>query len=702
MPPAPRGPVCTSSLGPEGDCTAVQEQSRSPVVPLRSSSSEARVDDDLDTATGMDSESGSDLDAEGSLLRTANRQQSLSEIKQAFSRMRDLSGLDVSDNGSVPCSRRISQMPSLDTSGSESGSVSTEQSLDQPRSDTSLVDPHTPGECAAFQKCMAQPKGVTSRPSIDLSVLDRGLAEIVSESMRSIGRSGRLSAQDVFWEKKLDDESKLIAHDQRLASERDQADQTQGGVQPEVDEAVSRSSSASSGMMTAHTSLAADVSPHACHPTGGILGNESPSRDEALTQTQSGRSWHTARDHDHDLPPLLASPSRSALLAHSKSRSTHDLASLASGKNLVDQMERTQGEGWWSVERPSLTRRASNVDSLRRRFGEREQERGEIAGDERLEALEKLARGSKVSHRHGVADMPSGRAFRRSSVLDSPGAARRRASASATPDRDVRPMSAFAVRDWPRTSIVDRIRDRDGHGTSMTPSARFMATGRDPPSIAPWRPSSVQPRIRTTYHGPRPSLVAGSTWRREEYGSRDGRQDQFSRAMSLLGDNDTPTKPGRKGLNKISPEIARRASCLTGRSTTGLTRQSDDDGRREDLESPIRVRAGSSVGACTGTPSVGMGEGEAGATVDGLEAVKARHALELDAILGALSGSKAEAAGLREEVGALKKALRDCQSERDVWRERAEQSEVRTKVLEGTDEARHEQRGDLSFPSHVQ
>jgi len=97
----------------------------------------------------------------------------------------------------------------------------------------------------------------------------------------------------------------------------------------------------------------------------------------------------------------------------------------------------------------------------------------------------------------------------------------------------------------------------------------------------------------------------------------------------------------------------------------------------------------------------GVGGGKAGTTVDGLEAVKARHALELDAILGALSGSKAEATGLREEVGALKKALRDCQSERDEWRERAEQSEVRTKVLEGTDEARHEQTGELGFPSHV-
>jgi len=433
-------------------------------------------------------------------------------------------------------------------------------------------------------------------------------------------------------------------------------------------------------MMTAHTSLALDTSPILPSQDDDCHGHGGQAKDPTLTHAQSVRSWHTAQEHD--LPSVPASHSRATLLAHSKSRSTHDLASLASGKNLVDHMERTQGEGWWSVDRPRLGRRASNVDTLRRRFGEREDDEA----DRRLALLEKLAKGSTLPHRQSIDDGagPEG-AIRRGATLGSPGEARHRANETDTPERERRPMSAFTGRDWPRTTMMDRIR---AQGATATPSSRAGVARRD---TIPWRPSSVQPRIRATYHGPRPSLVTGSTWSRgfaaqgghDQSTAAGGRDDSIGGVASLFGD-DTPTKPGRKGLNKISPDIARRASCITGRSASGQSGARDS----LDLESPIRVRprAPSTLTAGTQLPG-GVAGGKVVEAVDPLEAVKAKHALELVAILEALGGSKAEAAGLREEVGALKKELNDCQGHRDVLRGRVRALEARIRELEGSPSA---------------
>jgi hypothetical protein len=94
----------------------------------------------------------------------------------------------------------------------------------------------------------------------------------------------------------------------------------------------------------------------------------------------------------------------------------------------------------------------------------------------------------------------------------------------------------------------------------------------------------------------------------------------------------------------------------------------------------------------------GVAGGRVVEAVDPLEAVKAKHALELDAILGALGRSKAEAAGLREEVGALKKELKDCQGDRDVLRERVGALEARIRELEGSASAAL---GKMVQPSQV-
>ena len=270
-----------------------------------------------------------------------------------------------------------------------------------------------------------------------------------------------------------------------------------------------------------------------------------------MSRAQSGRSWHTAKE---DVPPL----------PRSRSKSTHDLASLATSKNLVEQLEKQQGEGWWSIDKSF--RRASTSDNTK--SGEEDED------DRRLAALERLAKSSTLSHRERFPDPES---------------------PSDTPTKG------------PRSATSMDFRTRQGHGT------------RHHQSLDEWRPSTIQPRQRAVFHGPRPSLVAGSTWMDSPLDDKASpRRRAITRRTSVLSsklDDETPTRAViRRGpfvSSRISPDIARRASWIARRhsemessapsssqspsisrrtTSTSITVPSEDESS-EDLQRITRTRA---------------------------------------------------------------------------------------------------------------
>lgn len=325
-----------------------------------------------------------------------------------------------------------------------------------------------------------------------------------------------------------------------------------------------------------------------------------------MSQTQSGRSWHTAKEDD--IPPL----------PRSRTKSTHDLASLATSKNLVEHLDNVQGEGWWSADK-RLGRRSSYMDVSK----SRPKPDADDEEDLHLAVLERLAKSSSLPHRERMPDPDAP-----PSPSPSPSSVSRRA----------RPATSMDFR--PRSSLSHSSRQR----LSLDESRQ-----------------STTPRARGVFHGPRPSLVAGSTWMiGSSEAAESPRRSVLNRRLSTKTSapgNDAPTRDTlRRGpcvSNKISPDIARRASWFT-------TRQFETES-----STPSTAHSASVSRRTTSTTITVPSEDEAGSEI---EKVKARHALELDAVLSVLSGSKVEVKELKEEVSNLHKLLAEGLSEREELR----------------------------------
>lgn len=470
------------------------------------------------------------------------RQQSLSELKEAFTRMRDLSGVDVS---SVEGSRRTSgtgpedELPNCLADAAPEPDVFGAMSLP---GTTSSVDDAT---IRKARRC---------RPSLDLAILDAGLKAVLDlNATLPLSTAGDLS----------------------------------------------HSSSKSSDMMTCQTSFPAD--------------SEFP-------QTQSGRSWHTA-------------PGESMRsLPRSKSKSTNNLASLATSKDLVDQLEIRQGPGWWSTEKPKLSRRKSEFD-FDKQSGNSDRD-DEL--DFRLAELERLAKSSTLPQRSKFTEPVSPK------------------SQASTPSREprIRPKTSTDFR--PR-SVLANNSDRQGHQ-------------RQHQSLSEWRPaSSMQLRQKVALHGPRPSLIDMRIRTQEDLGS-PRRSSLRKSAVTAGEDDDTPTRSLRQGTfitSRISPDIARRASFLS-RAADSTTSSSPSVSRR-------------STGATSLVPS----EDEAPTVrelVEKMEGLKKNHQIELDAILAALSDSKAESKSLKEEIANLHRLLSEGVGERDKLRQNVSELEARLQL----------------------
>ncbi|KAK4685963.1 hypothetical protein P7C73_g4166, partial [Tremellales sp. Uapishka_1] len=255
---------------------------------------------------------------------------------------------------------------------------------------------------------------------------------------------------------------------------------------------------------------------------------------EGMSRAHSGRSWTTAKE---DLPTF----------PRSRSKSTNNLASLC----LVDEMEKQQGEGWWSKQ--------SKED------------------DERIALLERLAKSSIL---------PSRAKFGESSPYGTP----------------------------PRR----RVPGGEGNRTLRTTSLL----------------SSVpMPRERQSYHGhaPRPSLVTQTTW------TPSSRRRVVS-AIEAIAETPSRRAKGPFVSDKISPSIVERVSWMSTRP------------KEDAAASPKRMMS----------------------VVDKL---KEKHALELDALLSALSSAKNDNRALNDEVGGLHRLLAEGLGEREKLRERVKDLE---------------------------
>jgi hypothetical protein len=454
----------------------------------------------------------------------ARRKQSLSELKQAYTRMRDISGVDVS------------QPTSRSTSDDHLGTGDIGQAI-QPR------------------------------PSVDLVALDAGL---------------KASMLDTSHESTMTITDKIGA-----------------GIPSDI-------SSSTGTSLPSSDSIASTVI------TAGSIHTE-------MSQAQSGRSWHTAKE-EH--PPQ----SHRSTLPRSRSKSTHDLFTLA----LLDQVEEQQGKGWWSTDKPrSLNRRASDLEQVikQRRLSETDE-----AEDLRLAQLERIAKSSTLPHRDRFADPES----------PSPTAA--------TPTqsyryRELPPLPTEVRQPRPTSSFVD-VRPKGLRISALPP--RMSIDGE-----SPWRPSSVQPNRQRPYvHGPRTSLVAGGTWRYPESDIIIRRRGSgaTNAGSTPYPDDETPTRPrlshvqsntGTSRLtsgslfatSKISPDIARRASWITKRS--------EGEGEKQgQSRQPVKKMVEEEV-------------------EKKMEAVKEKYQLELDVLLGALKAAKDECAGLKNEVEGLKRVVGD-------------------------------------------
>ncbi|WVW87082.1 hypothetical protein I302_109139 [Kwoniella bestiolae CBS 10118] len=353
-----------------------------------------------------------------------------------------------------------------------------------------------------------------------------------------------------------------------------------------------------------------------------------------VSDSDSAQTWHTATSP----PPLKNSSSTRTMytLPRSKSKSHTDLSSYTSTKNLVEHIEATQGPGWWSTDK-RVNRRVSTMTLRDNREEEAE-----------LNRLERLAQSTTLPHRAKFDEQDQ------NETVTSPTSGRMRIG-MAEEDK-LRTRSSLDLRSSYRSSGAgDTIRSGQGQG-----------------------------------HHPRPSLMAGSIWSKDVPPSP--RRSVLSR--HIAGDTQTPikTQPAsipfplsevRNGTfvsNRISPDIARRASFLSKENTSN---SSENDSSASPSRSTSRQTTRTTLSTSTAPTSVQSDSDheEASTMIGKVEKMKMeyetkiinlkeRHILEIDAVLSALSTTKNENAVLKEENRRLQKMIVDGQKEREGMKEK--------------------------------
>ncbi|WVR07922.1 hypothetical protein IAU60_004965 [Kwoniella sp. DSM 27419] len=397
-----------------------------------------------------------------------------------------------------------------------------------------------------------------------------------------------------------------------------------------------------------------------------------------LEDAPSHGTFGPTTESEEALPSLPSSSSARTLytLPRSKSKSHNDLSTYGSSKNLVEHLETTQGPGWWSVDK-RLTKHSSS-----RTLNEGNAFTTDI--EQRLEKLERLARTAQLPCRSTFEDMTE--------ITDSPSPVPRQirdfGPSDMTGRHDSRPEAGEQLSVMQANPVVKQTHPVDK--TTATPKVKGSL-----------QPSTVAPAWRHNHSSPRRAVLA--------------RQSMLALTHSVSGD--TPTKfrphqmvvpssqpPGTASAggektgpfvsSRISPDIARRASFLNrnaaspvpassrlnedsysspsrsasrstnrthlSRSTAPTTVPSDSDEEVLIPMSKLELRSSRPEGP---VPSV------ASEVEHQLVALKARHALELDAILAALGTAKTDNTTLKVEIDSLTKLLAEGVQERERLRE---------------------------------
>ncbi|WVF68359.1 hypothetical protein IAT40_003124 [Kwoniella sp. CBS 6097] len=412
------------------------------------------------------------------------------------------------------------------------------------------------------------------------------------------------------------------------------------------------------GLTEALEEAALDTRRHSAVELGG------PPSQDTFGVSPTNTNW--------DRADIASSSSTRTLytLPRSKSKSATDLSSYVSSKNLVEHLDNTQGPGWWSSDqRLAGSRRHSAFE-----IDEKSQSKHMAAEvDKKLEVLERLAKSTTLPQRAKFGDDDS-------LDLDSM-TPRRRSEVSS-----MRPRSSLDLR-----SSESGMRPSRRESMSTLPVTE--TTARSAEAVA-----------FVSGHGPRPSLVAGSTWRQDQQFSprRTVLARQSMLSLSRSNDNSTPTptrlaphqiplpasEPRPNGIgpfvsNRISPDIARRASFLN-RATGPAEQESPSRSvsrqtTRTTLSvstAPTSLPSDSDEESLQQSDHADTANSESGETIKiqaeleaKLAALKARYTLELDAVLGALSISKNENKVLKEEISGLTRLLAEGVRERDKLRD---------------------------------
>ncbi|OCF73356.1 hypothetical protein I204_06588 [Kwoniella mangroviensis CBS 8886] len=365
-----------------------------------------------------------------------------------------------------------------------------------------------------------------------------------------------------------------------------------------------------------------------------------PSQTGTFGISDCNQTWRTATTSPQ---PILSSSSSTRTmytLPRSKSKSHTDLSSYSSTKNLVEHIEATQGPGWWSTDK-RVNRRVSTM-TLRYKAEDEDRE---------LERLERLAQSTTIHHRPKFDDKTQEEEMVVSPTMN-------------------------------RMREEDKLRTR----SSLDLRSSFQSTSTANASIVRSSNALDSDTMRSGHH-PRPSLMAGSIWSKELPPSP--RRSVLSRQTELAhGDKPMKVRPAQIPLplseprnntfisNRISPNIARRASFLSKDSSTTEGESPSRSTSRQTTRTTLSAVSTST--APTSVQSDGEEQEEVSGKVGMLEKeyeekiaqLRTRHALEIDAVLTALSNAKTEKTALKGEVIGLRKMVDEVTKEKEGLKEK--------------------------------
>ncbi|WWC92659.1 uncharacterized protein L201_007618 [Kwoniella dendrophila CBS 6074] len=269
--------------------------------------------------------------------------------------------------------------------------------------------------------------------------------------------------------------------------------------------------------------------------------------DPATLSEESTGMMSTSASRQFEEGKMAQSISTKTLLPRSKSKSHTDLSSYSSSKNLnmVDQLEATQGEGWWSIDK-KLNQRMSTLT---------------------------LRLNQSIN---------SNQSYSQSSILPYKSTFQDNDNSNDEMDILINDRSSNEDMEIMRSPTLNRLTEKDKLKTRSSLDLRSSFNSKsDSSNFASENVVQKSNNTPTAYgQNARPSLMAGSIWskdqshtlssptgkRTEETPNKEKRPEKIPLPPSEQKDNIPQNKTLLKNTfisNKISPDIARRASFLS-------------------------------------------------------------------------------------------------------------------------------------------